>query len=293
MPLSSLQHLDAQEPVRRLRSSAPPLRFSRKSDPKQDANADTEEGTDGTEGLKVKNPIAASKPLNAEEWESGTDDESSLSDASASEALGETFRCLNHHAMSSQAKASFEHIRWRQAPAVAMQRIDNDEIASCAKASLEKIQWRQALAVPIQHQEAKEPVRCLRRNAPPLRFSRKSDPKQDADMKEGTDGTEGLKVKNPIAASKPLNAEERYIHYHTSPNASVADAEMQIVMDEILAALRLARGSKRVPSTEKLISSSTCVTEQYRRFHFSNFEVLWTLLPLLLLGYLAKCVGVK
>ena len=147
----------------------------------------------------------------------------------------------------------------------------------------------------LQHLDAQEPVRRLRSSAPPLRFSRKSDPKQDAnaDTEEGTDGTEGLKVKNPIAASKPLNAEERYIHYHTSPNASVADAEMQIVMDEILAALRLARGSKRVPSTEKLISSSTCVTEQYRRFHFSNFEVLWTLLPLLLLGYLAKCVGVK
>ena len=111
--------------------------------------------------------------VDAEGWESklpffNTNDESLL-DADASEALGETFQCLNDvhdamasHAMASQAKASFEKIQWRQTPAVALQRIGNDEIAS-AKASFQHIQWRQAPAVAMQPIDSDEPTtRILR-----------------------------------------------------------------------------------------------------------------------------------
>ena len=68
--------------------TAPPLRLSRKTDIKNDANM--REGTEGAEGLKIKNLISASKPL----YRSGRLNDESLLDAPELEELDETFRCV-------------------------------------------------------------------------------------------------------------------------------------------------------------------------------------------------------
>lgn len=152
MNSAPLHHHDAQDAVRS--QFRPILRFSHESVLLVNCPLATKQDTD----MKV----------DAEGWERNTNDESLL-DADASEALGETFQCLNDvhdamasHAMASQAKASFEKIQWRQTPAVALQRIGNDEIAS-AKASFQHIQWRQAPAVAMQPIDSDDPrTRILR-----------------------------------------------------------------------------------------------------------------------------------